>query len=89
MNNKAKHLTTCAIFAKEQVCRGRLHAGIQGRVKPLISEVNNHCDLTLTTWRGECCIRPAEAIITGTEGTAKSHSLKSPQLVASLRKCDE
>lgn len=86
MNNKAKYLTISAIFAREQVCRGRLHAGIQGRVKTLVSEVNNHCDLTLTTWKGECHILPAEAIITGTEGTAKSHSLKSPQLVACLRK---
>lgn len=48
---KAKHLAKGAIFAREQVCRRRLHAGIQGRVKMLRSGVNNHCDLTLTTWR--------------------------------------
>lgn len=50
---KAKHLTKGAIFAREQVCRRRLHAGIQGRVKMLRSAVNNHCDLTLSVTSGQ------------------------------------
>lgn len=69
---KAKHLAKGAIFAREQVCRRRLHAGIQGKVKMLRSGVNNHCDLTLTTWgRGGCHIWPAEAIINDAHSTPK------------------
>lgn len=52
MNNKAEYLAIYAVFDGEQVCRRRLHAGIQGRVKILMSGVKNHCDFTLTTWRG-------------------------------------
>lgn len=64
MNNRAKYLATCAVFAREQVYRRRMHAGIQGRVKTLMSGLNNHCDLTSTTWRPDCHIWPAEATIT-------------------------
>lgn len=42
--------------------------------KALRSGVNNHCDLTLTTWRGDRHIRPAEAISRGTESSPKSHA---------------
>lgn len=68
---KAKHLAKGAIFAREQVCRRRLHAGTQGRVKMLWSGVNNHCDLTLTTWRGDCHIWPVEVIIRDAYTTPK------------------
>lgn len=81
MNNCAKYLGICAIFAREQVCRRRLHAGIQGRVNTLMSGLNNHCDLTWTTWRAECHIWPAEATITATGGTP----LKCSEVILSLR----
>lgn len=61
-----KYLATCATFAREQVFKRRLHAGQQDRVKTLMSVVNNHRDLTLTTWRGDCHILPAGAIIPDT-----------------------
>ena len=82
MKNKAKYLAICAIFDRDQVFRRRFHAGIQSRVKALMSGVNNHCDLTLTTWRGACHIWPAEAIITDTEGTPELHSLKITLLLS-------
>ncbi len=56
MKNRARHSAICAIFAREQVCRKRMHAGIHFGVKTLMSGLSNRCDLTLTTWGVECHI---------------------------------
>ena len=74
VNNSAKYLATCAFFAREQVRRRRLHAGMRGRVKMLMSGLSNHCNLTLTPWRwgrGGRHIWPAEPTITDTENVLK------------------
>ena len=80
-----KYPATCSFFAREQVCRRRLPAGIQSRVKTPRCGVNNHCDLTLTPWRGACHIWPAEATSTGAEDAPESHSSELSYLPLSSR----
>lgn len=78
---QSKHLAIRAILDREQVCRRRLHAEIQGWVKMLMCGVNNHCDLTLTTWRGSLLSQS----YTDTEGTPDLHSLTFSNLLLSLK----
>lgn len=50
MNNRDKYLGECVIFAGEQVCSSRMHAGIRGKVKMLMPGLHSRGHSTLTTW---------------------------------------
>lgn len=50
MNIRDKYLGTWVIFGREQVYSSRMHAGIQGEVKPLMPGPGSRGYSTLTTW---------------------------------------
>lgn len=50
MSNRDKYLGECAIFAREQVCSNRMHAGIRGKVKTLMPGLHSRGRSAPTTW---------------------------------------
>lgn len=50
MNNTDKYLGACVVFAREQVCSSRVHAGTRGGVKTLMPWLHSRGHSALTTW---------------------------------------